>query len=239
MSVVRRERRTRLLLGPILVLLAMPAQAEIGASLTLASQERFRGYSVSNGYPAATLSLSYDDAAGPYVEGSLMLAGQCRLRGTPEEWSHARRRDRPRRIFGLSYLRSAGCLHRALCRDNHPLSLGPPALFAVLFPARGFDLLRRYRRHRSLIPVDPADRALWPAVPARRRARAGWDRDPRLATGRLDRLGSPQPRAGAGQRLQQAQLLRRRETWRHRADRIGQHRFLESMVQADPYRARP
>jgi uncharacterized protein (TIGR02001 family) len=67
--------RTRLLLGVILTLSAAPAYAEIGASLTLASQDRFRGYSVSNGYPAATLSLSYDDAAGPYFEASVMAAG--------------------------------------------------------------------------------------------------------------------------------------------------------------------
>jgi len=66
---------TRLLLGSILFLSAAPASAEVGATLTLASQERFRGYSVSDGYPATTLSLSYDDASGPYVEGSVMVAG--------------------------------------------------------------------------------------------------------------------------------------------------------------------
>jgi uncharacterized protein (TIGR02001 family) len=68
--------RTRLLLGAILILSAAPAYAEIGASLTLASQDRFRGYSVSNGYPAATFSLSYDDVAGPYFEASVMAAGK-------------------------------------------------------------------------------------------------------------------------------------------------------------------
>lgn len=65
----------RLLLGSILFLSAAPASAEVGATLTLASQERFRGYSVSDGYPAATFALSYDDASGPYVEGSVMVAG--------------------------------------------------------------------------------------------------------------------------------------------------------------------
>lgn len=65
----------RLLLGSILLLSAAPVSAEVGATLTLASQERFRGYSVSDGYPAATLSLSYDDASGPFVEGSAMVAG--------------------------------------------------------------------------------------------------------------------------------------------------------------------
>ena len=75
MSGARLSGRTRLLLGSALALLATPACAEVGATVTLASQDRFRGYSVSNGYPAATFSISYDDAAGPYVEGSLMIAG--------------------------------------------------------------------------------------------------------------------------------------------------------------------
>lgn len=75
MSTGRPGGVARLLLGSILFLSAAPALAEVGATLTLASQERFRGYSVSDGYPAATLSLSYDDASGPYVEGSVMVAG--------------------------------------------------------------------------------------------------------------------------------------------------------------------
>jgi len=77
MNADRPSGVTRLLLGSILFLSAAPASAEVGATLTLASQERFRGYSVSNGYPAATLSLSYDDASGPYVEGSAMVAGNA------------------------------------------------------------------------------------------------------------------------------------------------------------------
>ena len=68
--------QTRFLLGAILILSATAARAEIGASLTLANEDRFRGYSVSNGYPAATFSLSYDDASGPYVEASVMAAGK-------------------------------------------------------------------------------------------------------------------------------------------------------------------
>ena len=75
MSGVRLSGPTRLLLGSALALLTAPACAEVGATLTLTSQDRFRGYSVSDGYPAATFSLSYDDAAGPYVEGSIMIAG--------------------------------------------------------------------------------------------------------------------------------------------------------------------
>lgn len=75
MSRVRLGGGLRLSLGSLLLVSAMPAHTEIGATVTLASEDRFRGYSVSRGYPAATLSLSYDDAAGPYVEGSVMIAG--------------------------------------------------------------------------------------------------------------------------------------------------------------------
>jgi len=75
MSVARLSGPIRLLLGSALLLFAAPACAEVGATVTLASQDRFRGYSVSDGYPAATFSLSYDDAAGPYLEGSVMVAG--------------------------------------------------------------------------------------------------------------------------------------------------------------------
>lgn len=71
----RRASATRLLVAIALIPLASPARAEIGASLIIASQDRFRGYSVSDGYPAATLSVSYDDAHGPYFEVSVMAAG--------------------------------------------------------------------------------------------------------------------------------------------------------------------
>jgi uncharacterized protein (TIGR02001 family) len=75
MNATRPSGAKRLLLGSLMILFAEPACAEIGATLTLATQDRFRGYSVSDGYPATTVSLSYDDAAGPYVEGSMMVAG--------------------------------------------------------------------------------------------------------------------------------------------------------------------
>jgi uncharacterized protein (TIGR02001 family) len=77
-----RGRARLLLLACGLFPVAAPVHAEIGASLTFASQDRFRGYSVSDGHPAATLSLSYDDADGPYVEGSVMASG------TPSDGVH-------------------------------------------------------------------------------------------------------------------------------------------------------
>jgi len=70
-----RHPQARQILALALVFAAAPARAGIGASLTLASEDRFRGYSVSDGRPAATLSLSYDDAGGAYFEASIMAAG--------------------------------------------------------------------------------------------------------------------------------------------------------------------
>jgi len=70
-----RRTGARPLLAFALALSAGSARAEIGASLTLASQDRFRGYSVSDGYPAGTMSLSYDDAGGAYFEASVTGAG--------------------------------------------------------------------------------------------------------------------------------------------------------------------
>lgn len=70
-----RARGIRLLLAVALGLSASVAHAEIGASLTVASQDRFRGYSVSDGYPATTLSVSYDDAGGAYFDASVTGSG--------------------------------------------------------------------------------------------------------------------------------------------------------------------
>ncbi|WP_176594080.1 TorF family putative porin [Sphingobium sp. EM0848] len=50
--------------------LSIPARAEIGTSLSLASDDRFRGQSLSNGHPVATLDMTYDDVSGFYLAGS-------------------------------------------------------------------------------------------------------------------------------------------------------------------------
>ena len=50
-----------------LTVLAAPARAELGASLSVASEDRFRGRSFSAGQPVATFDLAYDDARGPYA----------------------------------------------------------------------------------------------------------------------------------------------------------------------------
>jgi uncharacterized protein (TIGR02001 family) len=54
---------------------ATPATAEVGAAISVFSDARFRGYSLSSGQPVAILDLSYDDASGAYaaVSGSAVV----------------------------------------------------------------------------------------------------------------------------------------------------------------------
>jgi uncharacterized protein (TIGR02001 family) len=47
-----------------------PALAEVGGGVSVFTEERFRGQSVSDGHPVASLDLSYDDASGFYLAGS-------------------------------------------------------------------------------------------------------------------------------------------------------------------------
>jgi len=56
---------------------SVPAAAEVGTSVSLFSDARFRGYSLSAGHPVATLDLSYDDPAGVYgaLSTSAVLGG--------------------------------------------------------------------------------------------------------------------------------------------------------------------
>jgi uncharacterized protein (TIGR02001 family) len=50
---------------------ASPAQAQVAGSITIDSDDRFRGHSVSSGNPVATASLDYDDASGFFIDGSV------------------------------------------------------------------------------------------------------------------------------------------------------------------------
>lgn len=50
--------------------IAAPAAADVGAVISLFSDERFRGYSLSEGRPVAVLDLAYDDPSGFYVDAS-------------------------------------------------------------------------------------------------------------------------------------------------------------------------
>jgi uncharacterized protein (TIGR02001 family) len=64
-----RARRAALALG-LFWLTTIPARAQVSGSLTLTSDERWRGRSLSAGQPAATASLSYDDRSGFYVDAA-------------------------------------------------------------------------------------------------------------------------------------------------------------------------
>jgi uncharacterized protein (TIGR02001 family) len=50
--------------------MAAPAAAEVGATASLFSDERFRGYSLSDTRPVAVLDLAYDDPSGFYADAS-------------------------------------------------------------------------------------------------------------------------------------------------------------------------
>ncbi len=55
-----------------LILLLLPgiARAQIAASVTLSSDERFRARSISRGEPAMTVSVAYDHPSGVYLGGA-------------------------------------------------------------------------------------------------------------------------------------------------------------------------
>jgi uncharacterized protein (TIGR02001 family) len=75
--------------------LATPAMAEVGASVSILSEDGLRGHAVSRGRPVATLDLSYDDAGGVYLGGSatgVATANQgAQLLGAKANIGYARR----------------------------------------------------------------------------------------------------------------------------------------------------
>jgi uncharacterized protein (TIGR02001 family) len=58
------------------VTIASPATAQVGAAISVFSDDRFRGYSLSDGRPAGILDLSYDAPSGFYgaLSGSVVLS---------------------------------------------------------------------------------------------------------------------------------------------------------------------
>lgn len=47
-----------------------PARAEVGATASIFSDQRFRGFSLSDGHPVAIADVAYDDATGFYADAS-------------------------------------------------------------------------------------------------------------------------------------------------------------------------
>lgn len=84
-----------LLTALVAMWLATPVAAELGASMSISSDGRFRGRSLSEGRPVATLDLSYDDAKGVYLAESLTGIATAhsglRILGFQENIGYARR----------------------------------------------------------------------------------------------------------------------------------------------------
>lgn len=51
---------------------ASPAAAQLAGSISVDSDQRFRGFSLSDGRPTATLAASYDDQSGLYANADVM-----------------------------------------------------------------------------------------------------------------------------------------------------------------------
>jgi uncharacterized protein (TIGR02001 family) len=71
---------SRGLVAILVLCTAIPAKAQVGASVTLQSDYRYRGRSISDQRPALSLSLSYDHKSGAYLGGTL-TAGETRYDG--------------------------------------------------------------------------------------------------------------------------------------------------------------
>ncbi|HYX47861.1 MAG TPA: TorF family putative porin [Sphingomicrobium sp.] len=50
--------------------IAAPAAAEVGATFSIFSDDRFRGYSLSDGRPVGTFDFAYDDSSGFYADAA-------------------------------------------------------------------------------------------------------------------------------------------------------------------------
>ncbi len=73
-ALLRRGSSTSLVrLGAVWIIVccvAAPASAEIGATVSVFSDSRFRGYSLSDGRPVATFDFAYDDSSGLYADAA-------------------------------------------------------------------------------------------------------------------------------------------------------------------------
>lgn len=78
-----RRRRLSHSVGALVALAATPAFAEFNSSVTIESDDRFRGQSVSFSRPVASLDLTYDDPSGAYagVTGTAVAQSGPRLLG--------------------------------------------------------------------------------------------------------------------------------------------------------------
>lgn len=61
--------------------LGTPARAGVGTTVSIFSDARFRGYSLSQGRPVGIFDFAYDDPSGVYADGS--VTGELRRGGEP------------------------------------------------------------------------------------------------------------------------------------------------------------
>lgn len=73
-ALLRRGSSTSLVrLGAVWIIVccvAAPASAEIGATVSVFSNSRFRGYSLSDGRPVATFDFAHDNSSGLYADAA-------------------------------------------------------------------------------------------------------------------------------------------------------------------------
>ena len=113
-----------LLVGLFALGLSAPAQAQLSGSLTVASDVRLRGFSLTERRPAISLSGAYDDRSGLYAGGSLIAhdpeGRSARLLGHTEYLGYAVRAE-----SGLSWDVGVANVDLTLYRDQkYPLRYG-------------------------------------------------------------------------------------------------------------------
>jgi len=90
-------RRVALATVGLSAILAAPARAQVGVSISALSNDTFRGRSLSAGQPVASFNLSYDDPSGLYGGGSVTGVETTddgpQLLGYQEYLGYARRLD--------------------------------------------------------------------------------------------------------------------------------------------------
>ena len=111
-SAARGSRTSRFSLTAVAVFAccsAVPAAAQIGATASVFSDDRFRGYSLSDGRPVAILDFSFDDPSGLYLgasgTGVLRTGGNAGLLGVQVDGGYAKRLRSGTTIdFGITHL---------------------------------------------------------------------------------------------------------------------------------------
>ena len=73
-GLVRPQASFLLPIAAVSLVCACPVRAQVAAAITLTSDERFRGHSITSGDPVLAVDLTYDDASGVYFGASATAA---------------------------------------------------------------------------------------------------------------------------------------------------------------------